>query len=72
VFQDAAQNHYARPPHPASPMVFLGSDYWTRVAPVYPLLVRMAEGEPYGKLLCITDDPAEIVHRIQTFEAQNP
>jgi predicted Rossmann-fold nucleotide-binding protein len=72
VFQDAAQNHYARPPQFASPMVFLGADYWTRRKPVYPLLARLAEGEPYGKLLSITDNSAEIVDRLRTFARQNP
>jgi predicted Rossmann-fold nucleotide-binding protein len=72
VFQDAAQNHYARAPGFASPMVFLGAEYWTRTAPVFPLLAHLAQGEPYGRLLCVTDDPREIVDRIRTFGMQNP
>ena len=72
VFQDAAQNHYARSPAFASPMVFLGAEYWTRTAPVYPLLAQLARAEPYGKLLCVTDNPAEIVDRIRTFALQKP
>lgn len=59
VFQDAAQNHY-KSFGVASPMVFMGRDYWTREKPVYPLLAQLAEGHDYGELLAIEDDAEAI------------
>lgn len=64
IFQDAAQNHYGSMTV-ASPMVFLGTDYWTRYRPVYQLLTAMAGDQPYGALIHITDDPAEAVDFIR-------
>lgn len=63
VFQDAAQNHYETFDGP-SPMVFLDTDYWTNVKPVYPLLVRLAADRPYGRLLAIHDDIDAIVDHL--------
>ncbi|HUF07900.1 MAG TPA: hypothetical protein VMO47_01180 [Rhodothermales bacterium] len=56
IFQDAAQNHYGSMTV-ASPMVFLGVDYWSRFRPVYQLLMALAEGKAYRGLIHITDDP---------------
>lgn len=64
IFQDAAQNHYGSMTV-ASPMVFLGTDYWSRYRPVYQLLASMAEGQPYSALIHITDDPTEAVDFIR-------
>ena len=41
---DAAQNHYVTF-GVVSPMVFLGTHYWTREKPVYPLLTALAAGD---------------------------
>jgi predicted Rossmann-fold nucleotide-binding protein len=68
IFQDAAQNHYAVYGYP-SPMIFLNRTYWTETKPVYPLLQRLAEGKPYGKLLSITDDVEDIITTIERFTA---
>ena len=68
IFQDAAQNHYETF-GPASPMVFLGADYYTKEMPVYPLLEDLlARGKYKGLLLSITDDPAEAVRDILSFQ----
>ena len=68
IFQDAAQNHY-QTMGLASPMIFLGRRYWTEAKPVYPLLQRLAEGQPYAAHLALTDDPDEVVARISDFAA---
>jgi hypothetical protein len=56
IFQDAAQNHYCTHGY-ASPMVFLGTDYWTQQLPVYPFLQQLLEAGRYQNLmLSLTDD----------------
>ena len=67
IFQDAAQNHYRTFGSP-SPMVFFGEDYWSRVRPVWPLLVHVAKDHDYGRLLSITDDEAAVVAAIEAYD----
>ncbi|MBR1677986.1 MAG: hypothetical protein IJ701_00840 [Bacteroidales bacterium] len=67
IFQDAAQNHYRTFGY-ASPMVFLGKEYYTREMPVYPLLGDLlSRGKYRDLLLSITDDENEVVDRILAF-----
>lgn len=67
VFQDACQNHY-KVGGVVSPMVFLGTAFWTSVKPVYPMLARLAEGMEYKKYLSITDSPDEAVAAIVAYD----
>lgn len=61
IFQDAVQNHYLSFGY-ASPMIFLGKDYWTKEMPVYNLLSYLTEKGKYKNLmLTITDDIQEVV-----------
>ncbi|MBR4064387.1 MAG: hypothetical protein IKK02_03905 [Tidjanibacter sp.] len=61
IFQDAAQNHYATF-GPSAPMVFLGTDYWSREVPIYPLLADLLSRGKYKDLrLTLSDSPDEIV-----------
>ena len=64
VFQDAAQNHYESFGK-ASPMVFLDTEYWTMVKPIYPVLQTLAEGKAYGEMLTAFDDVAPVVEFLQ-------
>jgi predicted Rossmann-fold nucleotide-binding protein len=64
VFMDAAQNRY-KSYGVISPMVFLGTKYWTKTIPVFPLLRSLAEGREYEKFVTITDNPDEAVRFIQ-------
>ncbi len=66
IFQDATQNHYETHGF-ASPMVFLGREFWTRTKPVYPLLRELSKGRPYHDLVRITDDVDEVVEWITAF-----
>ncbi len=63
VFMDAAQNHYGTFTL-ISPMVFLGSAYWTQTKPVYPLLKQLAAGKQYFHLLALCDSVEEVVAAI--------
>jgi len=75
VFQDAAQNFYARYPEHFSPMVFLDRDYWSRAMPVRPLLDALfrtagdAVRERAEHLLLVTDDIAEAAEQLDRFSA---
>ena len=70
IFQDAAQNHYETFGY-ASPMVFLGVDYYTREVPLYPLLEDLlARGKYKGLILSITDDKEEAIDNILAFSAR--
>ena len=67
VFMDAAQNHYGTF-GAISPMIFLGTDYWMRQKPVYPLLTALAQGRPYADLLALCDDVETVVRFIVEHE----
>ncbi|MGH1337348.1 MAG: LOG family protein [Aureispira sp.] len=75
IFQDACQNHYAAynnnplaPKTYVSPMILMGTEYWTTERPVWPLLHQVAHGRPYGELIALTDDAQEIITRIQQYD----
>jgi predicted Rossmann-fold nucleotide-binding protein len=71
VFQDAAQNHYESFGI-ASPMIFLGNDYWKWRKPVYPLLVQLAAAGGYCTRVQITDSQDEILKHISESAASFP
>ena len=67
IFQDAVQNHYLSFGY-ASPMVFVGTDYWTDEMPVYPMLQQLvARGKYRNLLLTLTDNVDEVVDVIEDF-----
>lgn len=67
IFQDAAQNHYLTCGC-ASPMVFLGCEYWNRIFPVYPMLKELnSTGRYRNLLLSVTDSSADAVDAIMGF-----
>ncbi len=69
VFMDAAQNHYGTFKL-VSPMVFLGSDFWSEKLPVLPLLEKLSEGKQYADMIMVTDEVDEIVHFFETTKPQ--
>lgn len=67
IFQDAVQNHYMSFGY-ASPMAFMGVDYWMHDVPIYPLLQdMMARGKYKNLLLSISDDEQEIAQTMLEF-----
>ncbi len=64
IFMDAAQNHYETFGAP-SPMVFLGRDRYEKETRLFATLQECAKGRPYGELLYLSDEPAEIVAFLQ-------
>jgi predicted Rossmann-fold nucleotide-binding protein len=65
VFQDAAQNYY-RSFGWFSPMVLLGTDFWTRRFPVFDVLTALFD-EVDERCVTVTDDLAEAVDAITSF-----
>ncbi|MBQ7576241.1 MAG: hypothetical protein IJT26_06890 [Bacteroidales bacterium] len=71
IFQDAAQNHYETFGY-ASPMVFLGKEFFTKDVPVFPLLEDLVRKGRYKNLpISLTDDPVEAVKHILAFTEQD-
>ncbi|MBE6288580.1 MAG: hypothetical protein E7099_10460 [Mediterranea massiliensis] len=67
VFQDAVQNHYLSFGY-ASPMIFMGCQYWTEEMPVYPLLQHLLkQGKYKNLLLTLSDSTEEICQVVQSF-----
>lgn len=67
IFQDLAQNHYVSYGL-ASPMVFLGKQYWTEDKPIYPLIEELStSGKLNHILLSITDSNEDIVQVLEQF-----
>lgn len=71
IFQEAVQNHYLSFGY-ASPMIFLGVDYWTEEMPIYTLLDHlMKKGKYKNLLLTLTDDEHRIVDTLEKFAIIN-
>ena len=60
VFQDACENYYADTSSLAA-MVLVGSDYWTRELPVWPLLRSLAAGRGMEQAVHLVDDPEDVL-----------
>ena len=70
IFQEAVQDHYLSYGF-ASPMIFLGKQFWTKEIPVYPLLERLMQSGKYRNLLLsISDDIDEVATTLQAFSRQ--
>ncbi len=68
IFQDAVQNHYLSFGY-ASPMIFMGKEYWTEEMPVYKLMEHLADKGKYKNLLLsITDSIEQIINTITEFK----
>ena len=68
IFQDAVQNHYLSFGF-SSPMIFLGSRFWTEEVPAYPLLQTMMANGKYKNLsLTLTDDSEEVMKQLIKFQ----
>jgi predicted Rossmann-fold nucleotide-binding protein len=72
IFQDAVQNHYLSYGI-ASPMIFLGTQFWNYDMPIYPLLKHLVKKGKYKNLLLsITDSNEEIIQTLIDFRNSNP
>ena len=70
VFQDAVQNHYLSFGF-SSPMIFLGTNFWTKKVPLYPFLQQLQDDGQYKNLnMALTDDFEEITQTLLRFQEQ--
>lgn len=70
IFQDAVQNHYLSFGY-SSPMIFLGSRFWTEEMPVWPLFTQLVESGRYKNLrITLTDSTDEVVETLLRFRAE--
>ncbi len=68
IFQDAVQNHYLSFGF-SSPMIFLGTQFWTNDVPIYPLLQELMENGRYKNLgLALTDDSEDVKQKLTEFQ----
>ena len=59
IFQEAVHNHYLTFGY-STPMVFLGTKFWTEQVPVWPLIQHLVKSGTYQNLiLCLTDREEE-------------
>lgn len=69
IFQEAVQSHYLSFGY-ASPMVFVGSKFWTEEVPVYPFIQHMINTGHYKNLiLSLVDDTESIIKAIVAFDS---
>lgn len=72
IFQNAVQNHYLSFGF-ASPMIFMGREFWTKDVLVYPLIQHMVDNGRYKNLLLtLTDDSSEIISVLKDFQKTIP
>ncbi|MBO7118952.1 MAG: hypothetical protein J6W03_01375 [Bacteroidaceae bacterium] len=65
IFQEAVQNHYLTFGY-ASPMIFMGKEFWTEEVPVWPLIMTLVDKGRYKNLiLCLTDEVADVERVLQ-------
>lgn len=70
IFQEAVQNHYLSFGF-ASPMIFLGHQFWTEDVPIFPLLSHLLQRGTYKNLLLtITDDEDEVIDVLCQFKPE--
>jgi len=70
IFQEAVQNHYLSFGY-ASPMVFLGSQFWTEEVPVWPFMQDLVKREKYQNLiLALSDSDKEITEMLIDFRKE--
>lgn len=68
IFQEVCQDHYLTLGY-ASPMVFVGREYWTKEVPVFPFMKHMMKKGYYKNLLLsLVDRTESIVKSIDDFE----
>jgi predicted Rossmann-fold nucleotide-binding protein len=69
IFQEACQNHYGSFGS-RSPMILLGTKFWTETRPIWPVLKQVARGQIYDELLFLTDSEDAVVRRIRSYNPE--
>ena len=61
VFQAATANYYAVDDSQVAPLILVGTEYWTDVLPVWPLLTTLARGRGMAQRIHLVEDVDEAV-----------
>jgi predicted Rossmann-fold nucleotide-binding protein len=69
IFQDAAQNYYKSFSY-FSPMVLLGTEYWTATYPVVAVLKSLFTPEDFAARVLVTDDVDAAARHLEEFVGQ--
>ncbi|MFT4296629.1 MAG: Rossmann fold nucleotide-binding protein [Micropruina sp.] len=72
VFQAVTPNFYAADGEPITPLVLVGSEYWTDVVPVWPLLHALAAGRRMAGAISLVDSTAEALAAISAAGSAGP
>jgi predicted Rossmann-fold nucleotide-binding protein len=64
IFQDAAQNYYHGLDGRSSPMIFLGSQYWSSTYNVIPVLKQLFGADTFASSVLVTDSVEQAVNFI--------
>ncbi len=71
IFMDACQNHYLTFGM-ISPMVFLGTERWSKRSGLYETLCKEAAGKKYSEFLALTDNEDDAVEFIRNHPPVGP
>ena len=71
IFQEAVQNHYLSFGY-SSPMIFLGTEFWTKEVPVWPFIMDLTERGVYKNLILCLTDKVEDIERVLMEQVSGP
>lgn len=60
VFQAVTPNYYAADGEPLTPLVLVGTEYWTETVPVWPLLHSLGRGRRLGDAVHLVGEVQEV------------
>ncbi len=72
VFQAVTPNYYAAASDPVAPLVLVGSEYWTEVLPVWPLLHSLATGRRMADFIRLVDSTEEAIEALSAVRRDAP
>lgn len=72
VFQAVTPNFYAADGEPLTPLVLVGTEYWTETVPVWPLLHALGTGRRLGDAIRLVDEVAEVPGLLRTAGLAEP
>jgi predicted Rossmann-fold nucleotide-binding protein len=67
IFQAVTENYYAGDDSEIAPMILVGTDYWTRTLPAWPLLSKIAEERSMAAVIACVDSVPEALDRLAEF-----
>ncbi|MFT4218403.1 MAG: LOG family protein [Micropruina sp.] len=72
VFQAVTPNFYAADTEPVTPLVLVGSEYWTDAVPVWPLLHTLAAGRRMADAIRLVDSTDGVLAALRAAPTAEP